>query len=445
MVSGDIINVNLAIYTNDHPSTNASGVDSMDLNTLCNKGAISSYVDSSCMSSRTHLNTIVDHMCDMFCFHDHNASISSSCLPTNNVEENKHSMGQEQVMDRDSRFASSSSGSNKCLMAREENVISSTHPPIVTPCHHKLKNIDMLINDDDGTAHDKLMKFCASTRGVSRSMFKYLMVLIYEKEEAIIELNTLCEEEDRKSNLLEQELEIDKESIAILTQSNEMYDLKVKNLKNLDDKCKNANATNSSFCEASILKENVELKAQLELLTSNYRKLEENHEKLLGSHGDILVPYNGLQLAHEAIITMVTSCEPHLDNSTTSTQNDILPCANPCISSTHNIATSCDELLALPCCSNNEVYTSSSTCVDTNHVEEIKELKAQVTSLEKDLEKCHKGKSTLDNILSVPKSPNDKSGLGFNSNNSNKSKSNKNKGQYQVTNLAKIVCFKCKI
>jgi hypothetical protein len=71
------------------------------------------------------------------------------------------------------------------------------------------------------------------------------------------------------------------------------------------------------------------LSSQLELLTSNYRKLEENHEKLLGSHGDLLVSYNGLKLAHEASITMVTSCEPHLDNSTTSTQNDILPDTSP--------------------------------------------------------------------------------------------------------------------
>jgi hypothetical protein len=130
-------------------------------------------------------------------------------------------MGQDKIMDGDSRFSSSSFGSDKCLMAREENVISSTHTPIVTPSHHKLKNIDILINDDDDdvTAHDKLMKFCASTCGVSRSMFKYLMELIYEKEEAIIELNTLLEEEDRKSNLLEQELKIDKESIAIYVQT----------------------------------------------------------------------------------------------------------------------------------------------------------------------------------------------------------------------------------
>jgi hypothetical protein len=190
MVSGDIINNNLAIYTNDHPYTNASGVDSMDLNTSCNKGVISSCVDSSCMSSRTHLNTFVDDMRDMSCFHDHNASISSSCLSTNNVEETKHSMGQEKVMDGDSIFSSSSSGSDKCLMAREKNVISSTHTPIVTPSHHKLKTMDMLINDDEVTTHDKLMKFCASTCGVSRSMFKYLMEPIYEKEEAINELHS---------------------------------------------------------------------------------------------------------------------------------------------------------------------------------------------------------------------------------------------------------------
>ncbi|KAK1598496.1 hypothetical protein QYE76_048264 [Lolium multiflorum] len=79
--------------------------------------------------------------------------------------------------------------------------------------------------------------------------------------------------------------------------------------------------------------------------------------------------------------------------------------------------------------------------------EEIKELEAQVLSLKKDLEKRHEGKSALDKMLSVQQSPNDKSGLGFNSNNKNKSnsKSNKNKGQDKVNDSAKIVCFKCKV
>jgi hypothetical protein len=131
---------------------------------------------------------------------------------------------------------------------------------------------------------------------------------------------------------------------------------------------------------------------------------------------------------------------------TTTSQNAILPCASPSNSSTDNIATSCDELLSFPCFSNNEASTSSSTCVVTNLVEEIKELKAQVTSLKKDLVKSHEGKSKLDNMLRVQKSPNDKSGLGFISNNKNKSKINKKKkGQGQVKDPAKIVCFKCKI
>lgn len=109
-------------------------------------------------------------------------------------------------------------------------------------------------------------------------------------------------------------------------------------------------------------------------------------------------------------------------------KNAILPYVSPRDSSMHNIGTSCDELLSLPCRSNNEAYTSSSACVETNHVEEIKELKAQVTSLKKDLEKCHEGKAILNNILSVQKSPHDKGGLGFNSNKKKKSKSNKKKG-----------------
>jgi hypothetical protein len=69
--------------------------------------------------------------------------------------------------------------------------------------------------------------------------------------------------------------------------------------------------------------------------------------------------------------------------------------------------------------------------------------------LKKDLEKRHEGKSALDKMLSVQQSPNDKSGLGFNSNNKNKSKSkskrNKKKGQDKVKDPAKLVCFKCKV
>ena len=66
-------------------------------------------------------------------------------------------------------------------------------------------------------------------------------------------------------------------------------------------------ATNSTSCEASSLKENVELRAQLELLTSKYRELEESHEKLSSSNDNLLASYACLKLAHEAITTKVTS------------------------------------------------------------------------------------------------------------------------------------------
>ena len=58
--------------------------------------------------------------------------------------------------------------------------------------------------------------------------------------------------------------------------------------------------------------------------------------------------------------------------------------------------------------------------------------------MKKDLEQCHEGMSTLNNVLCEQTSPNDKNDVGVNS--------NKNKrGLEQVKNSAKIICFKCKV
>jgi hypothetical protein len=110
-----------------------------------------------------------------------------------------------------------------------------------------------------------------------------------------------------------------------------------------DDAC----ATNSTSCEASILKENVELRAQLVLLTRNYGKLEKSHGKLSSSHEDLLASHDRLKLAHEVLMSKVTSSEPHVDICTTS-KNSILPCASPNSSSTQNIPKSC-EIFFLSC------------------------------------------------------------------------------------------------
>ena len=77
----------------------------------------------------------------------------------------------------------------------------------------------------------------------------------------------------------------------------------------IDDAC----SANSISCEASILKENVELNTHLALLTSNYGKLVESHAKISSSHEDLLVSHGRLRLAHEAIVSKVTSSGPHVD------------------------------------------------------------------------------------------------------------------------------------
>ncbi|KAE8810728.1 hypothetical protein D1007_12530 [Hordeum vulgare] len=143
-------------------------------------------------------------------------------------------------------------------------------------------------------------------------------------------------------------------------------------------------------------------------------RLKESHDRALEVANDFRTKNYKLQVAQPKLLEDYEN----LDN-----------CSSPRNSSTHNVATSYDELLYLPCFSNNDTYTSSCTCVDTNHVEEIKELKSHVTSLKKDLEKSHEGMSALNNILCGQKSPNYKGGLGFNSDKKKKSKSNNMKGQ----------------
>jgi hypothetical protein len=115
---------------------------------------------------------------------------------------------------------------------------------------------------------------------------EHLMESLFEHKETIKALNSLVNEGKRRFNLLKQELSEEKHTNSCLFQSIKPYELT--NAKSINDAC----ATNSTSCEASILKENVELRAQLELLTSNYKKLEESHEKLSGSHGDLLISYN---------------------------------------------------------------------------------------------------------------------------------------------------------
>ncbi|KAK1645953.1 hypothetical protein QYE76_063758 [Lolium multiflorum] len=123
-----------------------------------------------------------------------------------------------------------------------------------------------------------------------------------------------------------------------LTESHEQFKaLNLIELAKLPSPCAiidNACATNSTSCEASILKENVELRAQLALLTSNYEKLEESHGKLSSSHDDLLVSHDLLKLAHEAIMSKVKSYATiaksrQIENTETPNENAATPVNSP--------------------------------------------------------------------------------------------------------------------
>ncbi|KAE8787546.1 hypothetical protein D1007_38483 [Hordeum vulgare] len=383
-----------------------NGITSLDTSISSTTHSVNYCVDRSCISPKDSLTNVCGDMPASSCPLDQNSLFLPSCSMTNHLGEIKKYEVLLANEESDSPKESSSTPPvHMWLMARGNNEVSSS------VCN----NDDICDEDDDDDLTENIYVISKILHEAkNNSLQRFQDVLAYFEN-----CNDSLSHEQDKSEQLEHELEKSHQACRDLRSSKEEIEV-------AHDKLKRD------------FEENVELRAQLDLLTSNYGKLEVNHEMLTNSHADLLTSHNVQKLAHEAIITKVTSSEPHVDNDTTSSQSTIFPCASPRNPSTHNVATSCDELLSLPFCSNIEAYTSSSTCIDTNRAEEIEELKAQVTSLKKDLEQCHEGMSTLNTVLCEETAPNDKNEFGVNS---NKTK----KGLEQVKNSTKIICFKCKV
>ena len=125
MVSGDgNCNVDIGLTIDDSSSLPHCNVSSLDLNTYSTQNALHASVDNPCISCSSCLTKSHDDMLAMPCCHDKNASISSSCCVSNNVEETKDSMGQDKVLNGASRNPSSSPSldSHICLMSRSSNL-----------------------------------------------------------------------------------------------------------------------------------------------------------------------------------------------------------------------------------------------------------------------------------------------------------------------------------
>jgi hypothetical protein len=90
MVSGDgNCNVDSELTCDDHSSLSHCHALSLDLNTSSTINALYACVDSPCISCVCFFNTSHNDMLTLSCCHDINASSSSSCCVSNNVEEPK--------------------------------------------------------------------------------------------------------------------------------------------------------------------------------------------------------------------------------------------------------------------------------------------------------------------------------------------------------------------
>ena len=332
MVSGDrncIVDREACI---DYPSSlSHCNVLSSDLNSSSTPNVLHASVDSPCISCNSCLTKSHVDMLPMSCCHKNNASMSSIACVANYVEDSQHLL--EQDMDINGASCNDQSSSTIfCLMAKDSKVSPTLN--------HNVSHDDS--DDDDEVNRDALLSEMSkvvshSLRKNEHACFNFTKIIeilneskkIIEEYEDIVEEKGRIEREDanEKADLTialdeEHELRVSlEERLESLEETNDLIVSKLikehehiiakykvlkkekasysKDLAKLtspiainDDAC----ASNSISCEASILKENVELKAQIELLSSNYRKLEESHGKLLGSHEDILVsPMMGLR------------------------------------------------------------------------------------------------------------------------------------------------------
>jgi hypothetical protein len=124
MVSSDeYCNVDSELNFDYHSSLSYCNASSLDLNTSSTTNALHACVDSPCISCACCLNKSHDDMFVTPCLHDINASSSSICCVSNNVEETGDSIGQYKVsIGASSNCFISSIASHICLMARSSKV-----------------------------------------------------------------------------------------------------------------------------------------------------------------------------------------------------------------------------------------------------------------------------------------------------------------------------------
>jgi hypothetical protein len=185
-----------------------------------------------------------------------------------------------------------------------------------------------------------------------------------------------------KNDELEEEIEKQEQSL----QKQELFLIsKMEELKALSEKYEklsfeHALVTNSSSSVSQLEKENLELKARLDELSSKYNVLQANYVHLKCSHEEVVESSFMLEVAHEVMITSVKFSQP-LTHSLTSTPSQLnISCTNEC------------------------APQASQSSIELNLIENI-ELKEEVKRLKKDVirlkgkEKAQPSQDNRDNMV----------------------------------------------
>ena len=134
------------------------------------------------------------------------------------------------------------------------------------------------------------------------------------------------------------ELELENEKQEQSLQNEEMFliskleELKALNKRYEELSIEHALVTNSSSSVSQLEKDNIELKARLNELSSKYDALQANHVHLKCSHEKLVESDFMLEVAHEVVITSVKSSQP-LTHTLTCTPSQLnISCTNECAS-----------------------------------------------------------------------------------------------------------------
>ena len=159
-----------------------------------------------------------------------------------------------------------------------------------------------------------------------------------------------------------------------------MQELKAINERYEKLSIEHALVTNSSSSVSQLEKENFELKARLDELSSKYNELQANYVHLKCSHEEVVESSIMLEVAHEVVITSVKFSQP-LTHPLTSTPSQInISCTNEC------------------------APQASQSSIELNLIENI-ELKEEVQRLKKDVirlkgkEKAQPSQDNRDNMV----------------------------------------------